>query len=137
MEPSIKDEKGNESEQMDLIKIKISLYIYINVDSEGFHSGARPSPPSFVCRRVGLVQPGIEILLLTLEGRPAVGEPVSTRVSVCVCVCVFMGGGLCTLCHAHGARGLAYAAVFMARQTHSELPHGICLAGCVCVCVCV
>lgn len=43
-----------------------------------------------------------------------------------------MGGGLCTLCHAHGARGLAYAAVFMALQTHSELPHGICLAGYVC-----
>lgn len=25
-------------------------------------------------------------------------------------------------CHAHGARGLAYAAVFMALQTHSVLP---------------
>lgn len=30
------------------------------------------------------------------------------------------------------ARGLAYAAVFMALQTHSLLPHGICLVGCVC-----
>jgi len=40
--------------------------------------------------------------------------------------------------HAHRVRGLAYAAVFMAPQTHSALPHGICLAGCVCAhgCVC-
>lgn len=34
------------------------------------------------------------------------------------------------------ARGLAYAAVFMALQTHSVLPHSICLLVC-CVFLCV
>lgn len=38
---------------------------------------------------------------------------------------------------AHRLRGLAYAAVFMALQTHTALPHGICLDGCACVHVCV
>lgn len=38
---------------------------------------------------------------------------------------------------AHRLRGLAYAAVFMALQTHTALPHGICLDGCACAHGCV
>ena len=98
---------------------------------------------------MGGTEPGIEILLLTLKGgqAEAVGEPVSAQ----VCVCFFMigWGSLHSVCHAHGARGLAYAAVFMALQIHSVLPprhlfDWLCAYGCaqtrasimrgVCVC---
>lgn len=52
----------------------------------------------------------------------------------CKCLSVFfLAGG--AVCHAHGQRGLAYAAVFMALLIHFVLPHGICLICCVHACV--
>lgn len=52
---------------------------------------ARASPPALFTG-VGGIVPGIEILLLTLRGKQAVGEPARASVFF-----FFMGGGMCAV----------------------------------------
>lgn len=96
--------------------------MWIHSRSTGSHlvsppSGARPSPPALFAQ-VGSTEPGNEILLLTLKARQAVGEPVSARSCF-----FFLWEEVCALCvSCTRCESLAYAAVFMALQTHSVLP---------------